>query len=301
MTASEPPPGVAVSVAPGVRRITCANPSPMTCTGTQTYLVGTREVAVIDPGPENPGHHAAIEAALAPGARIAAILVTHSHRDHSPGAAELSARWQAPVIGFGPHGAGMSAVMRDLAARGGLGGGEGADTAFAPDRTLADGQSLMAGETTITALHTPGHLSNHLCFALPGGVVFTGDTVMGWATTLVSPPEGDMAAFMASLARLSRRDDRLFLPGHGPPVTEPAALLAAQTAHRETRAEQILAALSAGPATPGALAEAIYADTDPRLLPAARRNVLATLIWQMQAGRVAVDGALGPDAVFRLA
>jgi len=272
----------------------------MTHTGTQTYLIGRRAVAVIDPGPDDPAHRAAIEAALAPDARIEAVLVTHSHRDHSAGARALAAGAGAPVLAYGPHGAGMSAARLDLAARHDLGGGEGADAGFAPDRRLADTEAVDLGETRIVALHTPGHLSNHLCFALPGGIMLTGDTVMGWSSTLVSPPEGDMAAFMASLRRLASRGDRLFLPGHGETVTDPAGLLAAQIRHREDRAAQILAALEAGPADPGALAAAIYRDVDARLLSAARRNVLATLIWLMQAGRVGADGPPGPETRFRL-
>ena len=292
--------GVAVGVAPGVRRITCDNPGPMTLNGTRTYLVGEAEVAVIDPGPEDARHLAAVEAALAPGARLAAILVTHTHRDHSAGARALAARTGAPVLAYGPHGAGMSKTMRRLAAAHDLGGGEGADRAFRPDRCLADGERLEIDGMPIEALHSPGHISNHLCFALPAdGVLFTGDTVMGWATTLVSPPDGDMAAFMATLARLAAREDRLLLPGHGDPVTEPGAHIAGQIAHREARAAQILAALRDGPASAAELAPAIYADTDPRLLPAARRNLLATLIWLSERGDAAPDGPHGPETRYR--
>jgi len=291
----------AAEVAPGVRRVTCANPGPMTHTGTQTYLLGWTAVAVIDPGPEDAGHLARIEAALAPGARIAAVLVTHSHRDHSPLARPLARRWSAPVLGFGAHGAGMSETMRRLAGHPALGGGEGADLDFAPDRRLADGETVTLRDSVIETLHTPGHLSNHLCFALAGtGVLFTGDTVMGWASTLVSPPDGDMAAFMASLARLAARDDRLYLPGHGDPVRDPAAHVARQIAHREARAAQIRAALAEGPASPTVLAPQVYADTDPQLLPAARRNLLATLIWLTERGETATDGPHGPDTAYRL-
>ncbi len=277
-------------VAPGVRRITAPNPGPMTLSGTQSYLVGAGEVVLIDPGPEDPTHREALLGALAAGERIVAILVTHSHRDHSAGAPGLAAATGAPVAAFGPHGAGLSETMRALAAAGDLGGGEGADSAFSPDRLLADGQMLTLGDTRIEALHTPGHLSNHLSFATEG-VLFSGDTVMGWSTTLVSPPEGDMAAFMATLGRLAARAaagrDRRYLPGHGDPVEDPADLLARQIAHREARAEAVLAALAAtGHADARTLTPIVYRDTDPALHAAAERNLLATLLWLAEAGRV---------------
>ena len=297
--------GVAEVVAPGVRRITCRNPSAMTFTGTRSYLVGDGEVALIDPGPEDREHLAAIAAALEPGERIAHILVTHSHVDHSRGARAVAEATGAPVHAFGPHGAGLSETMRRLKAdRVALGGGEGGDGGFRPDHAMTEGETVGAGAGgwALTALHTPGHLSNHICLALAGtGILFTGDTVMGWATTLVSPPEGDMAAFMTTLRRLAgRTEDRLYLPGHGHPVTDPAVMLGFQIAHREARMAQILAGLAAGPADAGKLARAIYTDVDPRLLPAARRNVLATLIGLLDEGRVAARGPLSAVAEFEL-
>lgn len=292
----------AVEVAAGVRRVTCPNAGPMTATGTQSYLVGRGEVAVIDPGPVHEGHLAAMLAALGPGERIAAILVTHSHRDHSAGAPALAAATGAPVLAFGGHGAGMSETMQRLAAEGDLGGGEGADAGFAPDRLIEDGEEVAVGTARLRAVHTPGHLSNHLCFALEGsGILFTGDTVMGWSTTLVSPPDGDMAAFMASLSRLAARGDTLYLPGHGEPVTEPDALLAAQMTHRAARARQIRTALAEGPASAAELTPRIYAATPPELHPAAMRNLLATLIWQAEDGAVAALDEIGPEARFALA
>jgi glyoxylase-like metal-dependent hydrolase (beta-lactamase superfamily II) len=303
--------GVAEEVAPGIRRVTARNPSPFTFTGTRSYLVGGAgrggEVALIDPGPDDPAHVGAILEALAPGERIAQVLVTHSHRDHTGAVPAIVAATGAPVAAYGPHGAGVSETMRRLAASGAaLGGGEGADAGFAPDRVLADGEPVDGPGWRLVALHTPGHLSNHLCFALeaPGevaGIVFTGDTVMGFATTLVSPPEGDMAAFMASLERLRARDDRLYLPGHGHPVQDPQAMVAWQIRHRRERFDQILAALGRGPSDAAGLARAIYTDVDPALLPAAERNVLASLIGLADQGRVACDGPVAADAVFRLA
>lgn len=295
--------GAPEDVAPGVRRVTANNPSPYTFTGTQTYLVGSGEVALIDPGPDDQAHVDAVLGALKPGERVGHILVTHSHLDHSGAMRAVAERTGAPVLAFGPHGSGLSESMRRLAASGApLGGGEGGDESFAPDGRLADGETVEGDGWRLTALHTPGHLSNHLSFVLEGtGIVFTGDTVMGFATTLISPPGGDMAAFMASLERLAARDDRLYLPGHGHPVRDPAGMLQWQMRHRRERFDQILAALATGPSDAAGLARRIYTDIDPRLMPAATRNVLASLIGLADQGRVAPDGPIAADAVFRLA
>jgi glyoxylase-like metal-dependent hydrolase (beta-lactamase superfamily II) len=294
--------GVPVPVAPGVCRVVAANPSPMTFTGTATYLVGERDLAIIDPGPDDPAHVAAVLAAVPPGGRVRAILVTHSHRDHSGAVPAMRAATGAPVWAFGPHGEGRSPGMAILAADAALGGGEGADTGFAPDRRLREGEVVEGEGWRLLALHTPGHLSNHLSFALDGtGILFTGDTVMGWNTTLVSPPDGDMAAFMASLRRLQTRRDALFLPGHGNPVRDPQAMLAWQIAHREGREASILAALADGAADAAALARRIYVGLEPRLLPAAARNVLAHLLALEDAGRVRRLGPLSASAPFALA
>ena len=293
--------GVAEEVAPGVRRVTCRNPSPMTFSGTRSYLVGEGDLALVDPGPDRPEHLAALAAALRPGERIAHIFVTHSHVDHSPGARVVADATGAPIHGFGAHGTGLSETMQRLRRDGVyLGGGEGGDGGFEPDHRMEPGETVGGRGWALSALHTPGHLSNHISLVLEGtGTVFTGDTVMGWATTLVSPPEGDMAAFMATLRMLAGRDgDRLYLPGHGHPVRDPAGMLAFQIAHREERMAQILAGLAAGPADAGALARAIYTDVDPRLLPAARRNVLATLIGLLDEGRVVARGPLSADVAF---
>ncbi|MEL7467526.1 MAG: MBL fold metallo-hydrolase [Pseudomonadota bacterium] len=293
--------GAPVHVAPGVRRITCPNPSAYTFTGTQSYLVGQGDLALIDPGPEGSAHLDAIMAALTPDEKITDIIVTHSHRDHSPGARVLSERTGAPVWAWGAHGAGITPTMQALIDTGAeIGGGEGGDFDFAPDRNLADGDSVLGGDWTLTALYTPGHMSNHISLELQGtGIVFTGDLVMGFATTLVSPPDGDMAAFMSSLERLSERtDDTLYLPGHGHAVEDPHGMLAYQRAHRQKRLEQILSALSSGAKDAATLTSEIYTDVDPALHGAAQRNVLASLIGLYDQGQVSADGPIAVDAVF---
>ncbi|SDZ72977.1 MBL fold metallo-hydrolase [Rubrimonas cliftonensis] len=301
-----PAAGVPVEAAPGVLRIVAPNPSPMTFSGTATYVVrapGGRggDAAVIDPGPDDPGHRARIVAALA-GAPARAVLVTHSHRDHSAGARALADALDAPLRAFGPHGAGARPEMAALAAAGGLGGGEGADAGFAPDAALAEGESVAGEGWRLTALHTPGHIANHLAFALEGtGTLFTGDVVMAWSTTLVSPPDGDMKAFLATLARLRRRGDRLLLPGHGAPVTDPDRMIAWQAAHRARRTRQILVALAEGPATAVELAGRLYVGLEPRLMPAAARNVLAHLLALAEDGAAECVGPLSARAAFRLA
>ncbi|MDG3040491.1 MBL fold metallo-hydrolase [Roseicyclus marinus] len=283
---------------PGVRRLTAPNPSPMTYRGTNTYLLGEAEVAVIDPGPDHPGHMQAILAAVPPGARIGAILVTHSHRDHSPLARPLSQITGAPVLAAGPSDWGRSAVMAELAANGRIGGGEGVDLDFAPDERLAEGDSLAGGWGEIGVLETPGHMANHLSFSW-NGALFTGDHVMGWSTSLVSPPDGDMGAFMASCRRLAGREDRVYYPGHGDPVATPRERIAELIAHREGREAQILAALSeTGAATASGLAARLYTDLAPALLPAAERNVLAHLLDLAHRNQITALDDPGPGAHF---
>ncbi|MEM1164529.1 MAG: MBL fold metallo-hydrolase [Pseudomonadota bacterium] len=296
--------GVAEKIAPGVRRITCENPSPYTFTGTQTYLVGDTDLALIDPGPARPGHMAALMAAIGPGQQISHIFVTHSHADHSPGAAAIAAETGSAIYAFGPHGAGISPTMQRLIDQGAeIGGGEGGDPSFAPDVHLADGAVTTGPDWALEAVYTPGHLSNHLSFGLQGtGITFTGDMIMGFATTLVSPPDGDMAAFMTSLDVLAARStDSLYLPGHGHPVENPLAMVAYQRGHREQRFHQILEALDEGPKDAATLTLAIYTDVDPALLGAAQRNVLASLIGLTNQGRVACQGPISVDAVFEAA
>ncbi len=293
-----PPAGLPETILPGIRRILAPNPSPMTYWGTNTFLIGEGEVSVIDPGPALPDHMTAILTSLAPGERIVHIFVTHAHIDHSPLARPLAEATGAKVFAFGPPEAGRSPVMEALAAQGLAGGGEGVDRDFAPDICLADGEALDIGNgAALTALWTPGHFSSHLSFAL-GDVVFTGDHVMGWASTMISPPDGDLTAFLASLDKLAARKDRLFLPAHGGPVEDPAARLAWLAAHRRGRERQILAALATGPATIPELTRRIYTDVNPRLLPAAERNVFAHLIDLHNRQIVRARPALSPGAEF---
>ncbi|WP_010138101.1 MBL fold metallo-hydrolase [Oceanicola sp. S124] len=294
-----PVPGRAEEVAPGVRRILAANPSPFTGPGTNTYLVGETALAVIDPGPDLAVHLRAILKALRPGQQVSHILVTHAHADHSPLSRALSVTTGAPVLAYGDAGAGRSEIMARLAGSGGLGGGEGTDTAFRPDHELSDGQTLLGEGWSLRAFWTPGHFGNHLCFAFDD-VIFTGDLVMGWSSSLVSPPDGDLTDFMASCRRLRALPARLFLPGHGPAVTEPRARLDWLIRHRERREASLLQALARGPATADDLARRVYTDIEPGLLPAASRNILAHLIDLMGKSLVSTEGDLTSDSQFRL-
>jgi glyoxylase-like metal-dependent hydrolase (beta-lactamase superfamily II) len=294
----DPVPGKAIQLEPGLRRIVANNPSPMTYRGTNTYLLGDRGLAVIDPGPLSDGHLAAILGAVQPGQHISHIIVTHTHLDHSPLAGPLATRCGAPVLAFGDASTGRSEVMQALAAQGLLGGGEGVDAAFRPDHTLADGDKVTGDGWTLEALHTPGHIGNHLCLAW-NAACFTADHVMGWASSLVSPPDGDLTDFMASCAKLAARDWRVFYPGHGAPVDDPATRLAWLVSHRRAREAAILTHLADRPADAAALATLIYTDTPPALLGAATRNVLAHLVDLTRKSQVAPTGALHAEACFK--
>ena len=265
---------------PLVRRVLAPNPSPFTFTGTQSYIVGTGEVALIDPGPDDAAHVEALLAAVA-GERVAAILCTHTHRDHSPASRALADVTGAPIVGCAPLAIEDSGPRSDAAF----------DFDYAPGRVLADGESVAADGWTLKAVATPGHTSNHLCFAVAGtGVLFTGDHVMGWSTTVVSPPDGDMTAYLRSLDLLLVRDDRCYLPAHGPAVDDPHAHVRRLIEHRRMREEQILGHLRRGVGRIEAMVPDMYADVDPRLHPAAARSVLAHLVDLESRGLVRSEG-----------
>lgn len=295
------PPRIA-TLAPGIRRIIAENPSFMTYWGTNTYVIGTGRVAVIDPGPAQGDQVNTVLAMLAPSEEVSHILVTHAHLDHSPGARTLAARTGAPVLAYGGPEAGRSALMRELAAGGRISGGEGVDGAFAPDRCLADGETVRGENWALQALWTPGHFGNHLSFALPKQqALFSGDLVMGWSSSLISPPDGDLSAFMASLDRLAARSDAVYYPGHGDPVLDPAARVAELTAHRRMRTGQIRAALEGIEADAPTLVARIYTDIPAASAPAAARNVLAHLIDMASRNEVQYTPPLTATSVFSLA
>ncbi len=268
--------GIPEQLEPLVARLLAPNPSPYTYTGTQVYLVGTSDLAVIDPGPDDPEHVTAIIEAIG-GRPVSAIVVTHTHRDHSPASRALSQATGAPIVGC------TALALDDLGPR----ADASFDADYVPDLVLNDGESVSGAGWTLTAVATPGHTSNHLCFALPeSGALFTGDHVMGWSTSVVSPPDGDMAAYMASLDKLMQRDDRVYFPAHGDPIDRPQRLVRGLLGHRKQREGQILRLLATGPDNITAMAEKMYVGLDRRLLPAAERSVLAHLIDLRERGLV---------------
>jgi glyoxylase-like metal-dependent hydrolase (beta-lactamase superfamily II) len=275
-----------------VRRIVARNPSPFTFRGTGTYVVGHGEVAVIDPGPDLADHVEALLAGLT-GEQVTHILITHTHRDHSPAARALQEATGAPTYGFGPHAGG---------ARGDTAVEEGGDWDFVPDTTVRDGDRIAGKGWVFEAVHTPGHTSNHLCFALPAeAVLFSGDHVMGWSTSVIAPPDGDMAAYMASLDKLLGRTDVVYWPTHGPAITEPKEHVGAFIAHRREREAGILDCLRAGIGRIDAIVERLYFGLQPGLRRAAARSVHAHLIDLVGRGVVESDGPPSIDASYRLA
>ena len=267
---------------PLVRRLLAPNPSPFTFTGTGTFVVGQTggTVAVIDPGPDDPAHIRALLDALA-GETVSHIVITHTHMDHSPAAPALKAATGAQIVGCAPL------VLSDDGPR----ADAGFDASYAPDAVMADGDSVSGPGWTLTAVHTPGHTSNHLCFALEQEkALFTGDHVMGWSTTVVAPPDGDMADYMASLQKLLGRDDAIYHPTHGEAVTEPQRFVKHLLGHRRQRENQVVRAIGEGLVTVPQMVAAMYAMVDKRLHPAAGRSVLAHLIDLERRGKVTRTG-----------
>lgn len=286
--------GAVDQVSPLIRRVIAPNPGPFTFHGTGTYIVGRGAVAVIDPGPLIDEHVDALLAAVA-GETVTHILVTHTHVDHSPAAIPFKQATGAATYGFGSHRSGRYwADKGDAGSRGG-------DRAFAPDHLLRDGDEIAGPGWTFEAVHTPGHCANHLCFALKEeSVLFSGDQVMGWSTTVISPPDGDMRDYMASLRRLLGRGDAVYWPTHGPAITEPKRHVEALIAHREQREIAIATALADGLGRIPAIVARLYADIPEKLHPAAARTVLSHLVHMIETGRASCDGAPGPETTYTL-
>lgn len=282
--------GVAHQVAPKIRRIVARNPSPFTLYGTGTYIVGEGDVAVVDPGPDDPAHIDALVAELA-GETLTHILITHTHRDHSPGTSLLQQALGGESYGFGPHGSGRPEPGGEVE--------EGADHDFTPNQKLRDGDVIDGPGFTIESIHTPGHCSNHMCFRLrEARTLFCGDHVMGWSTTVVAPPDGDMQAYMHSLRKLQGAGDALYVPTHGTTIANPDPFVEAYIAHREDRERQILDCLNRGVGRVFAMVEDMYAEVDRRLHPAAARSVLAHLIHLVETNRAESDGPPTLEAAY---
>ena len=276
--------GAVIQESPLVRRIVAPNPGPFTYNGTSCFVVGRGKVAVIDPGPDDPAHLGALARALA-GETITHIVLTHTHRDHAPAVAPFQRTTGARTVGR-PSPPAAPDVSH---------------TPFRPDLLLGDGDTIEGPGWHLTAVHTPGHASNHLCYALAEEqTLFTGDHVMGWSTSVIGPPDGDLAAYLRSLDKIIARPERLYRSAHGPGRADGPEYAQALHAHREARSAGILAQLKAGPATIPALVAALYRGLDPRLVTAAGRSVLAHLIAFHDAGVIDCDGPLGSDATYFL-
>ena len=286
--------GACDQVSPLIRRVVANNPGPFTYLGTGTYIVGRGEVAVIDPGPDLPEHLASILKAVE-SERVTHILITHHHSDHSPLAGPLKAATGATIYGcaVAGHEAEDIGEVRMEA---------GHDHDFRPDVSLCGGGSVSGPGWTLEAIPTPGHTSNHLCYALgQENACFTGDHIMGWSTTVITPPDGDMTDYLESLERIRARNFATLWPTHGPPIREVRPFIDAYLAHRQERIDQILLALADGPARIRDLVPRLYRDVDERLWPAAARSMLAAIIHMERGGDIEAGGPPGPDTVYRLA
>jgi glyoxylase-like metal-dependent hydrolase (beta-lactamase superfamily II) len=292
----EPAHGEAVAVAPGVVRLTVNNPSPFTFHGTNSYIVGRDTLAIIDPGPEDEAHFQALIKAAA-GRPVSHILVSHTHRDHSPLARRLRQATGAAIVAEGPH---RPARPLRIGETNPL--DASADTELLPDLELADGEAISGDGWSLEGVFTPGHTANHMCFSLQGsGILFSADHVMAWSTSIVAPPDGAMSDYMASLDKLLGRSDRLYLPGHGGPVASPAQFVRGLKAHRKMRERAIIERLRAGDRTIPEMVRTIYRNTDPRLHGAAALSVLAHIEDLVGRGEVAAEGEIAIDSIYRLA
>ena len=278
--------GKADQVTPLIRRVVANNPSAFTYTGTGTYIIGQGEVAVIDPGPMIDAHVEALLKALE-GETLTHILITHTHSDHSPAAAPLKKLTGAKTYGYGPHGGGQ--------------GEEDGDMDFVPDVEIRHGDIIEGNGWTVECVHTPGHTSNHICFALKEEkALFTGDHVMGWSTSIVSPPDGNMFDYMNSLRLLLERDDEVYWPTHGAPIRDPKPFVKSFITHREEREAQIIEQIKAGHHHIKEMVPIIYVAVDKRLYPAAARSVYAHILGMVEDGRLVADGEATLDAAYRL-
>lgn len=290
--------GKSDQVSPLVRRVVAANPSHFTFKGTCSYIVGSGEVAVIDPGPSDKAHIGAILEALEPaGERITHILVTHTHKDHSPGARMLKARTSATVYAFGPH---VQTSPEDPGGNAGL--DAAGDMEFKPDVRVSHGDVIEAENFSLECVFTPGHTANHMAFALrQERALFSGDHVMGWSTSVIAPPDGNMADYMTSLELLTARSDAVYWPGHGGPIAEPESFVRAFIAHRRTREAAILSRLKAGDRTIAEIVQRVYEGLPQNLFTAASLSVLSHLQDLVKRGIVTSDGPPGLDSAFRVA
>jgi glyoxylase-like metal-dependent hydrolase (beta-lactamase superfamily II) len=290
------PPGQVEEVAPGVRRMLCDNPSPFTFKGTMSYIVGRGEVAIIDPGPDDARHVGALLDAVR-NETVTHIVVTHTHRDHSPGAARVKVATGARTYGEGPHRAARPLHVGEAPRL-----DASNDVDFRPDHSLADGDVVSGRSFTLEAIATPGHTANHMAFALRGqSLVFSGDHVMGWSTSIVAPPDGAMSDYMASLDKLARRDESIYLPGHGDVIGDAPRFVQSYIRHRQGREASILHRLAKGAADIPTLVRAIYIGLDPRLTRAAGLSVLAHLEDLVARGMVATEGLPSVEGIYRIA
>ena len=287
--------GTCERLSPLVRRVVCPNPSPFTYTGTGTFIIGNGIVAILEPGPQDESHLTALLNALEPGETVSHILVTHTHADHSPLAMPLKSHTNALIGGAlrPPTEATDEAVIAME---------EAIDESFTPDLPLKEGDTLTGPDWTLEVIETPGHISNHLCFALPEEkTLFTGDHIMAWATSVVIPPDGNMNDYMTSLKKLLSRDDQILRPTHGPAITQARPFIESYISHRTTRESQILSQLESGKTQIKAIVKSLYTDTDPKLHPAAAMSVWAHLESLVASGTVSCQGTPRLNSHYRLA